>query len=152
MWSRPMAKYRKPQSVPSGREEKVPENGKSLWRPSNIQEGPRHFLTEHQELCGRPWLSVLKDGSGQMPTVNAASLGECIQGGKSRAAGGKVEARQSYPFHSYPSHRVVCKINWDLKAVCPANDLMKESSWLRALCQLRKTEVFGITSESDWCL
>lgn len=87
-----------------------------------------------------------------MPAVKEASLGDFIQGGKSRAAGGKAEARQIYPFHSYPSHKVVCKINWGLKAVCPANDLMKQSSWLRALCQLRKTEVFGIMSESDWCL
>lgn len=147
-----MAKYRKPKSVLAGRKEEVPESRKLLWRPSNIQEGHRHFLTEHQELCGRPWLCVLKDGSGQMPAVKAASLEECIQGGKSRAAGGEVESRHKYPFHGYPSHKVVCKINWGLKAVCPADDLMKESSWLRALCQLRKTEVLGIMSDSDRCL
>lgn len=126
MWSRPMAKYRKPQSVLAGREEEASESGKSLLQPSNIQEGPRQFLTEHQELCGRPWLHVLKEGSGQMPAVKAASLWECIQGGESRAAGEIVEARQKYPFHRYPSHKVVCKINWGLKAVCPANDPLKE--------------------------
>lgn len=41
------------------------------------------------------------------------------------------------------SHRLVCKSSWWVKTACPANDLMKDRSWLRAVKENRSLQVYG---------
>lgn len=41
------------------------------------------------------------------------------------------------------SHRLVCKSSWWVKTACPANDLMKDRSWLRAVKENRSLWIYS---------